>query len=61
MTIIPPQCMTCIRYDADFAPYARCAAFPDGIPNEIWSNEVKHDKSYKGDGGLLYVELPTLS
>ena len=34
--------------------YPRCAAFPDGIPDEILWNELRHTKPYPGDRGIQY-------
>jgi len=55
-----PQCLLCARFDNGFRKYNKCAAYPDGIPAEVWDNRVTHNKSYKGDGGLLFVENETL-
>jgi len=35
-----------------------CAAFPDGIPNEILFGEVKHTEEYPGDNGIQYELNP---
>jgi hypothetical protein len=37
--------------------YGRCAAFPDGIPEEILWNEVRHTKPYPGDHGIRYEPI----
>ena len=31
-----------------------CAAFPDGIPDEIFFEGVSHKKSYPGDTGVKF-------
>jgi hypothetical protein len=34
-----------------------CMAYPDGIPVEIWEDEVDHRYPYKGDGGVTFVAI----
>jgi hypothetical protein len=31
-----------------------CAAFPSGIPDEIWWNHADHREPYPGDGGIMW-------
>ena len=33
-----------------------CAAFPDGIPADIWSGKTPHDSPIEGDGGVVFKE-----
>lgn len=50
-----PQCFFCRRF-----PTGRgrvCDAYPDGIPLEIFRNEVDHTKPYKGDHGLTFWDV----
>jgi len=37
--------------------YPRCAAFLDGIPDEILWNEVRHIEPYPGDHGIRYEPI----
>jgi hypothetical protein len=49
--ILLSQCASCRHYrPSDVA----CAAFPDGIPYEIATNQVSHRQPYEGDGGVRY-------
>ena len=45
-------CNFCARHDV---LSKTCAAFPDGIPEEIWSGSNTHEARYEGDHGLQYV------
>jgi hypothetical protein len=55
MTIgLMPSCFECSL--AVFAEgSAICKAFPNGIPDAIYNAEVKHDKPYPGDNGIIRV------
>ncbi|HOW75414.1 MAG TPA: hypothetical protein PK959_05710 [Candidatus Competibacteraceae bacterium] len=44
------NCSMCIHYQAD----RRCQAFPEGIPQALWTGEHLHRDSYPGDGGIRY-------
>ena len=47
------QCEDCERYLAG----QTCEAFPDGIPQIVYSGEFVHNKPYDGDNGMLYVKI----
>lgn len=49
--IILPQCVYCVH----LAPGMRCAAYPDGIPQEIRKNLVDHRERYPGDHGIGFT------
>jgi hypothetical protein len=46
-------CVSCIHKDG-----AMCAAFPDGIPDAILTNQHDHRKPYPGDNGVRFEPLP---
>lgn len=49
-TLLKWQCMSCKWYVAG----NQCIAYPEGIPEKIWSGEHDHTKPFAGDKGLQY-------
>jgi hypothetical protein len=49
---ISDVCDTCkhLRSQA----FHNCAAFPDGIPMEIWNGRNDHRQPFAGDNGIQY-------
>jgi hypothetical protein len=45
-----PICLVCRHY----AGGRCCAAFADGIPDEILSGRRSHRRAYPGDGGVVF-------
>jgi hypothetical protein len=41
-------------FDADH-PTAWCTAFPDGIPDEVYYNELDHRQPVDGDHGIRFL------
>jgi hypothetical protein len=46
-------CISCKHYGAGL----RCAAFPDGIPQEIWNTENNHSVPLPGQGNAIVFEV----
>jgi len=51
MTTPYRQCWSCKHL---IEGTATCKAFPDGIPDEIWTNEVDHTTPYPGDNNTQF-------
>lgn len=56
------QCGACARYRSPFSPENTdgldgpfCAAFPGGIPDQVFNNEVDHRQPVVGDHGLRWI------
>jgi hypothetical protein len=46
------QCHGCRHFEWGWLDSDRCAAFPGGVPDDIWLGEVDHALPYAGDGGV---------
>ncbi len=54
---LPPQCVFCVHYVSPVGTDSdkqTCAAFPKGIPDEVWLNEADHRGAIKGDRGIQF-------
>ena len=49
-------CMLCRHYDPEVTARA-CDAFPDGIPDAIWSGKNDHAAPYPGDNGIIFEAI----
>src|SRR5215211_1126848 len=57
---ISPTCDGCRH--RDWLPrvwrlHHTCAAFPDGIPLEIWNGKCEHSEPYPGDHGIRFEPM----
>lgn len=54
-------CTYCKHLDIENSKFKKggnvCAAFPDGIPDEIWLGKNDHKKPYKGDYGIQFEHV----
>jgi hypothetical protein len=55
--VFSPVCNGCRHLIRDYTGQRRCAAFPDGIPLEIWLGEDDHRQPYPGDNGIQFAEM----
>lgn len=53
--IISPVCHRCRHRNLDERD--TCAAFPGGIPREIWNGQHNHRTPYPGDHGIHYEPM----
>jgi hypothetical protein len=57
-SIFSPICSYCKHFDigSAIAEVRTCAAFPIGIPTEIWKGDNNHTNPYPGDQGITFLK-----
>ena len=57
-SIAMPICLGCRHYDRTApGPGIRCAAFPDGVPEEIFLSGADHREPFDGDRGIQFEPI----
>ena len=51
------MCKHALKRRDKFKPFDVCDAFPNGIPEEIFSGKVLHHSPYPNDKGIQYEEF----
>ena len=54
VSMFSPICDLCVHLDLRAA--RNCAAFPEGIPPEIWEGKNSHTEPYPGDHGIRFED-----
>ncbi len=57
LPMVSAVCSLCVHFNVDKAADKLCAAFPEGIPEEIWLEENDHTSPYPGDSGIQFESI----
>lgn len=55
--LINPKCYYCKNHlEKESIAFKKlvCKAFPEGVPSEIQSTKIQHNKPYPGDNGIMF-------
>ena len=56
--VIFSQCVDCKNYiDKNKDGKHYCKAYPNGIPDDMFWNKIKHDKNIDGDNGIKFEDI----
>lgn len=63
MMLSPSQCSVCANAldKRDDRSWFTCAAYPDGIPEEIYTGAISHNVARPGDQGIRFIPSKTES
>lgn len=63
MTTRISQCLVCKHFSGQVQESEEqgCAAFPRGIPADVWEDRIKHTKPIKGDNGIVFERRTSVS
>lgn len=50
-------CWNCKNFNGENPAAQTCAAFPKGIPTEIWNGENSHTTPFPGDKGIRFEPI----
>lgn len=59
-TRLIPQCALCAHFKSPIGTGSEartCAAFPDGIPDDIWSGRADHRQPHDGDRDVRWAPV----
>jgi hypothetical protein len=53
----PPLCLNCKHFIFADITANTCAAFPAGVPDDIYSNRADHRRPFPGDNGTRFEAI----